>query len=384
MKDCSYEGWGASRALKLGFIGGGINSAIGYTHFNASRMDGHFVLEAGCFSRDQKVNADSAAAYGIDEQRLYSDWRLMLERESGNLDAVAILTPIPDHLESVCAALKQGLPVICEKPLGLSSEECERIEQVVAEEAGYLAMTLNYSGYPMVRQLREMVKEGRLGTLQQIVIEMPQESFLRKGANPQDWRRRDYSVPTVSLDLGVHVHHLVDFITSGMKPKRVSADHSSFGFFEGLVDNVFCIAEYEEKLKVQSWWGKTALGHRNGLRLRVYGSEASAEWYQINPEFLQWADNDGHYYTLDRSSGEATLAQQPRYNRFKAGHPSGFVEAFANLYCDIAQEIFSRASGSSTQTSTGFVAHACEGGAALRFLECISKSAASLAWVSCE
>lgn len=369
----------SSQPLRLGFVGGGVNSAIGYTHFNASRMDGHFILESGCFSRHEAINRQSATAYGVSPARTHADWHTLLEAEKGTLDAVAVLTPIPNHLETVCEALRLGYPVICEKPLGLSSKECQQIHDAIEQCEGYLAVTLNYSGYPMVRQLREMIREGRLGELQQVVIEMPQESFLRQGANPQEWRRRDYDVPTVSLDLGVHVHHLISFITSGLKPVRVSADHSSFGLFEGLIDNVYCIAEYEKRLKVQAWWGKTALGHRNGLRLRVYGSKASAEWYQMDPEFLQWADNDGHYYALDRSSGEATLAQTGRYNRFKAGHPSGFVEAFANLYADIASELREGRGGQSVSEENVFGAD--QAAEALHFLESVHRSADEHRWL---
>ena len=130
----------------------------------------------------------------------------------------------------------------------------------------------------MVRELQRMIREGRLGKIQQIQIEMPQECFLRLGANPQDWRRVDYAVPTVSLDLGVHVHHLVDFLTGGYKPQRLVGDQSSYGQFGGLIDNVYCLAHYERDIRVNAWWGKTALGLRNGLQIRVFGDSASAEW----------------------------------------------------------------------------------------------------------
>ena len=368
-------------ALRLGFIGGGVNSAIGYTHFNASRMDGHFLLQAGCFSRDADLNAASANAYGVDKSRAYKDWRTMLAHERGNLDAVAILTPIPQHLDMACVALSHGFPVICEKPLALSSEECGKIQTTLAEQNGYLAVTLNYSGYPMVRQLRDMIREGRLGNLQQILVEMPQESFSRQGATPQEWRQIDYAVPTVSLDLGTHVHHLIHFLTSGLQPVRVCASHDSFGQFPALIDNVHCIAEYQKGVRVQAWWGKTALGSRNGLRVRVYGTKASADWYQMDPEFLRWADDDGHHYTIDRASGEAKLAQEPRYNRFKAGHPSGFIEAFANLYRDIYEEISSFTAEETPAQTSQFVTHTAQSAAALAFLEGITRAARTSKWV---
>jgi predicted dehydrogenase len=366
--------------LRVAFLGGAINSAIGYTHFNASRLDGHFRVEAGCFSRHDEQNKQSSNVYGVSPERSYLDWKALLKQEKGQVDALVILTPTPSHAEIAIAAVEAGYPVICEKALATSANECIQIENAVKANNGYLAVTYNYSGYPMVRELRRMISDGRFGSLQQIQIEMPQEGFLRVNANPQDWRRKDYAVPTVSLDLGVHVHHLVDFLSGGLKPISLVGEQASYGQLSGIVDNVYCLARYENDLRVQAWWGKTALGHRNGLRVRVYGEKASAEWYQMDPEVLRWADNDGHHYLLDRGSGEAKTAQEPRYNRFKAGHPSGFIEAFANLYADFAQEI--RGVGRAETIKNPYVygaEHAREG---MRVMEAISESAKRQSWVS--
>jgi len=275
-------------------------------------------------------------------------------------------------MEIVIAAIEAGYPVICEKALATSSAECLRLKDVVKSYQGHLAVTYNYSGYPMVRELRRMIREGHLGRLQQIHIEMPQEGFLRINACPQDWRRKDYAVPTVSLDLGVHVHHLVDFLSGGSKPLALVGDQASYGQLSGIIDNVYCMAHFENDLRVQAWWGKTALGYRNGLRIRVFGEQASAEWYQMDPEFLRWADNDGHYYLFDRGSSDAKTAQEPRYNRFKAGHPSGFIEALANLYVDIAEEI--RSLNLPNQTKSPYVYGIEQSLDGLVFIESISES----------
>lgn len=366
-------------SFKLGFIGGALNSAVGYTHFNASRMDGHFKVDAGCFSRNEDENQRSAIVYGVPRERTYSNWQTLLLEERGRIDAIVVLTPTPSHAEIVIEAIKFGYPVICEKALATSTEECLLIENAVNTHRGYLAVTFNYSGYPMVRQLRQMIIDGRFGSLQQIQIEMPQEGFLRINSTPQEWRRRDYIVPTVSLDLGVHVHHLIDFLSGGIKPIALVADQASFGRI-GVIDNIYCIARYEKDLRVQAWWGKTALGHRNGLRVRIYGEKGSAEWYQMDPEVLRWADNDGHHHLLDRGSGEAGIAQEHRYNRFKPGHPSGFIEAFANLYVDFAEEICSLAGGEKPSSSYVFGArHAADG---MMLMEAIGDSIKNQAWVS--
>lgn len=364
--------------LRLGFVGGAVNSAVGYTHFNASRIDGHFRVDCGCFSRRPQINEETAQTYGIAPERTHATWHALLDSEQADLDAVVVLTPTPDHKEMVIAALDAGYPVICEKALAVSSEECCSIGEAVARNRGFLAVTYNYSGYPMVRELRRMIADGSLGTLQQIHIEIPQEGFLRQAAAPQAWRLRDHAVPTVSLDLGVHVHHLVHFLTAGKAPLEVVGDQGTYGPFREIVDNVYCLAHYEDGLTVQSWFGKTALGNRNGLRIRVFGSLASAEWFQMQPEDLQFNQADGRRMLLDRGSGDADLARQLRYNRFKAGHPSGFIEAFANLYADIAGQLRQHRSGGMTRSAFVYGVEESEEG--LRFLEAIARSAQTRQW----
>lgn len=364
--------------LRLGFIGGALNSAVGYTHFNASRIDGHFRVDTGCFSRRPDINAETAHLYGIADARIHASWPALLENERDALEALVVLTPTPDHREIVIAALDAGFPVICEKALAVSSDECRAIGAAVTRNRGFLAVTYNYSGYPMVRELRRMITDGTLGAVQQIHLEIPQEGFSRQGAAPQAWRLKDYAVPTVSLDLGVHVHHLVHFLTGGKTPLEVMGDQGTYGHFSEIVDNVYCLAHYEDNIRVQSWYGKTALGNRNGLRIRVMGSLASAEWFQMQPEDLQLNQADGRRVLIDRGSDEADVARQLRYNRFKAGHPSGFIEAFANLYADIAGCLRQFKSGE--PASSAFVYGARESEEGLRFLEAISRSAQTRKW----
>lgn len=366
--------------LRLGFIGGSIHSAIGYTHFNSSRLDGHCRVDSGCFSRRASDNDQTAHTYGIAAERTHATWGELLDREREALDAIVVLTPTPDHCEMVIAALDAGYAVICEKALATSSAECRAIGEATSRNRGFLAVTYNYSGYPMVRELRSLIANGSLGRLHQIHIEMPQEGFLRQAAAPQAWRLKDYAVPTVSLDLGVHVHHLVHFLTQGKRPLEVVGEQSTYGKFEGIVDNVYCLARYEDDLRVQSWYGKTALGYRNGLRIRVFGSQASAEWFQMHPEDLRLSRADGSHMLLDRGSGDTAVAQQARYNRFKPGHPSGFIEAFANLYADIAGHLRHHRSGKSAPDDFVYGARQSEDG--LRFLELIARSASHRSWQS--
>jgi predicted dehydrogenase len=307
----------------------------------------------------------------------------MFENEKGKLDAVVVLTPTPSHTEIVLSALEQGYAVICEKALAASSKDGDLIAETAKKHKAFLAVTFNYSGYPMVREIKRFIDAGKLGTVQQVHVEMPQEGFLRLDAQghkpkPQPWRLQDYRIPTVSLDLGVHLHHLVYYLT-GEKPLQVVADQARFGWFPGIVDNVMCLARYSGDVRCQMWYGKTALGHRNGLRVRVYGDKASAEWYQMHPEEATFNFVDGARLLLDRAS-TVEVAHLDRYNRFKAGHPAGFLEAFANLYADIADCLRQHAEAGSYQSDCVFGAeHALEG---LRLFEAIVESATQNTWVS--
>ncbi len=328
--------------FKLAFIGGAINSAIGYTHYIASQMDHHFVLYAGCFSRDENSNKKTALTWGVDQEHLYSDWQELLKREAGNVDAVVILTPTPEHYKMIMLALDLGYAVISEKALAMTHQEGIAISHKIDEKKAFFAITHNYTGYPMLRELQGMITDGKLGKITHINIEMPQESFARLDANgkkpqPQNWRLKDGTIPGVSLDLGAHLQHMIYFLT-GENPVSLVADQSSFGCFKDIVDDVTCLAKYQSGMKTQMWYGKSSLGHRNGLRVRVYGTKGSAEWFQMQPEELLFHTINGERMIIDRASN-VTVSNQLRYNRFKSGHPAGFIEAFGNLYVDIAEKL---------------------------------------------
>ena len=325
------------RPFRLGFIGGALDSAVGYAHFSACRMDRCWSLESGFFSPQKALNERTAETYGVARTRLHHDFHSFLNKEKKNLDAVSILSPTPLHKSMVADCLRVGIPVICEKALAVSSRDILELESCRSKTRGFLAVIYNYSGYPMVREMRRLIRTGKLGKILHFQAEMPQEGYMRtdsQGRKPkvQSWRLRDGTVPTIHLDLGVHLHQLIRYLT-GMKPREVVADQGKFGWFR-VVDQVTSLTRYDQGAQGAVWFSKTALGHRNGLRLRIYGSKASAEWAQMNPEELLISHGDGKKEILDRGVG-LPLASKPRYNRFKAGHPAGFVEALSNLYSDI-------------------------------------------------
>jgi len=327
--------------LKLGFIGGGLDSAVGYVHYLAATMEDEWTVLAGCFAQNPEVNRETARSYGVPTERTYQDWQKMLENEKGRIDAIVVLTPTPMHCEIVTACLNSGYPVICEKALAATSKEVKQIIEARDSVKGFLAVTYNYTGYPMVRELKEIIRSGKLGRILHFQAEMPQEGFIRLGGNgkkpsPQTWRLHDGDVPTIYLDLAVHLHSLISYLT-GEHPIDVVSDQDSFGWCH-VIDNVMSLCRYTGGIHGQLWFSKASLGCRNGLRIRVFGTDGSAEWLQTNPEELQLASATGRRELLDRSD-DVKVAHLRRYNRFKVGHPSGFIEAFTNHYCDIAKSL---------------------------------------------
>lgn len=367
--------------IRLGFIGGGLNSAVGNTHRIAAQMDCRWKLEAGCFSTHPEVNIQTADRWGIDPGRRYNTWQDLLANEKGDLDAVCILTPTPIHANMVVEALNSGYFVVCEKAMAGSVKEAAAICRAVEEQNAFLAVTYNYTGYPMLRELRQMINDGKLGELKLIQIEMPQEGYIRLDKNgnppvPQAWRLSDGKIPTISLDLGVHLHNMTEFL-SGEKPLELVADQATYGHFDQVVDNVGCLARYTGNLRCQIWYSKMALGHRNGLRVRVYGDKGGAEWFQLQPEELMFNDVYGNRQIIDRAS-TVQIADQLRYNRFKSGHPAGFIEAFANHYYDIADSLLEFKQTGAYSSPWVFTAQQAKEG--LEMLEAMAISSKNNCW----
>ena len=332
------------KPIKVAMIGGGVNSAVGRVHEIAMRMDLEFNLSAGCFSRDPEFNQQSGQAYAVAPSRVYRHPEHMLNDPDLDVDAVVIATPIQSHAEYIHLALDRGLRVISDKPLVATLAECHQVVQRVKPDSTDVFCIFNYTGYPAVREMKRRIELGEIGQVFKVMAEMPQDSYMRlKNANKthaiQPWRLQDGLISCVSLDLFVHLHSLINYVT-GETPLRVNAwQRAISGVADGLVDEVDAFIEYTNALRVNAWYGKAALGQRNGLKLRVLGTHGSLEWFQEHPEQLRAADATGNTLIYDRISSSSSITSEARYNRFKAGHPAGFIEAFANYYTDIAQAI---------------------------------------------
>ncbi|MFN4326272.1 MAG: Gfo/Idh/MocA family protein [Azonexus sp.] len=330
--------------IRAAMVGGGVNSAVGRSHEIALRLDNAFELVAGCFSRNKLINERSAAAYRIAPDRVYESLHDLLVAERGRLDVVVIATPITAHASQICAVLDAGLIAICDKPLVATRAECDLLFSKVSPVSCRLFSIFNYTAYPAVREIKRRIALGEIGKVFKVMAEMPQDSFLRlKNANKVDaiqaWRLKDGDVPCVSLDLFAHIHSLMNFLT-GLRPLSVFAKSKAVsGVSDGLIDDVDALIDYENDVLLNAWYGKVALGYRNGLKIRVFGTDGSFEWVQEEPELIKFANEIGDRLVLDRISSTSLVTSEGRYNRFKAGHPAGFIEAFSNYYYDIATAI---------------------------------------------
>jgi predicted dehydrogenase len=350
------------KPIRIAMIGGGINSAIGRVHEIAMKMDNEFNLVAGCFSRNPMLNAQSAQQYNVPASHAFKNAEEMIQGLSKELDAVVIATPIDSHARYIHLALDHGLKVISDKPLLANLEQCETLLERVRPSNAEVFSIFNYTGYPAVREMKNRIESGDIGKVFKVMAEMPQDSYMRlrnqnKTHAIQSWRLVDQEISCVSLDLFVHLHSLVHFLCA-KKALVVNAWSRAISeVSNGLIDEVDAVVRYEDNLILNAWYGKAALGYRNGLRIRVFGTLGSLQWHQEKPEMIKAADPFGNQMLLDRISSESLITTQTRYNRFKAGHPSGFIEAFANYYTDIARAIHEKKLNPYT-LSTGV---ACEG-----------------------
>ena len=368
--------------LRLAFLGGGSNSAVGQAHFIASQMDRNFEVVGGLFNRQPEANKISGEHYSISPEMLFPSVGEMIARKN-EYDVIVVLTPTPNHFENLIPLVQANVSVICEKSVTSTLNQAIQTQALIEAQNSDFFVTFNYSGYPMVRLIREMVLRGELGELISIRVKMPQEGFLRQDRvtgrvnPPQLWRQTDGEIPTILLDLGVHVLHLASF-TTGMNPNGVFSRFGNHSSMRGVVDEVEILAEYENGMIGSFWVSKTALGEQNGLEIQIFGTSGSVGWRQIEPNKLVNANQHGEVREIRFGQG-FPLVDEPRYNRFKAGHPGGFIESFANLYADIKASITEPNSLSREMSFAPGISQAKKG---LEILEASVKSHITREWVS--
>ena len=335
--------------IRLGMVGGGEGAFIGAVHRLAARMDDHYVFLAGALAGSAERSLASGQVLGLDPDRIYADYQTMARAEASRQDgieAVAIVTPNHLHYPVAKAFIEAGIHVICDKPLTISSAEAKDLARLVEEKRTVFAITYNYSGYPMVRQARQMVAAGEVGDIRVVQVEYAQgwlTTDLEKSGHKQaDWRADPARAGAGGCigDIGTHAFHLACFVT-GLDLESLSADLTSFVPGRRLDDNAHVMLRFKGGAKGMLWASQVAPGNENNLGLRVYGDKGGIEWRQEDPNYL-WHTPLGAPKRLITRGSEDAGPGADRITRVPPGHPEGYLEGFANIYTEVARAIRAR------------------------------------------
>jgi predicted dehydrogenase len=337
------------RRLRLGMVGGGADSVIGRTHLIAARTDGFYDLVAGSLSIDPTVARSSARSELIAEDRIYADYREMAEEEANRkdgIDVVTVATPPQLHLAVAREFLTRGIHVICEKPFTKDLTEALELRTLAQKSGRLLCLTHCYTGYPMVRQARALIKEGRIGRVRLIEAEL---SAGDPGvvAEPEDpskrhWRFRKSSVGENAIlgEVGSHAFNIACFVT-GLKALRISSRMATLAANREVYDNAYLLLDFEEGVQGRIWASYVAAGNDQGLWFRIFGEKGSLRWHQEEPDAL-WLKPIGGPAIRYAPGYDSLSSESLKASRFRAGHPEGYALAFANLYSEFAKAVIAQ------------------------------------------
>ncbi|MFT6658480.1 Gfo/Idh/MocA family protein [Maritalea sp.] len=373
--------------LNWGIIGGGEGSQIGLAHRMCSALDDKFQFRAGAMDVDPVKACEYGTRLGLEPDRAYGSWQDMLAAEKireDRLDLVTIATPNSTHFEITKAFLENGFNVLCEKPMTMTLDEAKEIVALQAKTGQICAVNYGYSGYPMVRQMREMVRNGDLGAVRSFVAEFS-HGFHADAAdadNPRVRWRYDPKQAGVSAqfaDCGIHALHLASFVL-GQNPKKVSADFAACVPGRELEDDALVALRMDQGAVGRLWSSSIAIGRMHGLTLQVFGEKGGLRWAQEQPNQLYWNPINQSVQILER--GQAGLSDASiDASRLTIGHAEGAPVAFANIYKSIAKDIEARKLGLSLDQNELGYPTAFDGMVSMAAIDAAAKSAtAASAW----
>jgi predicted dehydrogenase len=380
-----------NRKLRMGMVGGGRGAFIGAVHRMAANLDGKIELVAGCFSSDPEKSKASGEDLFLDPSRVYTSYADMAAKEAAlpadqRIDFVSIVVRNDLHVAVAKTFLAAGINVICEKPMSFSLAEGREFAEIVKKSGKVFALTHNYTGYPMVKEARAIVKSGRLGRLLKIVAEYPQgyASSAFKEAAPSkiaNWRM-DPSISGVSNcigDIGSHAENLARYIT-GLEIEELAAELTTFIPGRHLDDDGNILVRYQNGVKGILYASQISSGDENNLNIRVYGTEGSIEWHQEHPNELivKFPDKPREVW---RRGNSYNGAEATAFTRLPFGHPEAFIEAFANIYLAAAEAISDEVQGKFPRPEGYDFPNVDDGLAGMAFIEAaVASSKNNAAW----
>ncbi len=369
--------------IRLGMVGGGNDAFIGGVHRIASRIDDRYELVAGALSSTPEKSRASGEALGI--ARIYDDYKQMAIREArrkDGIEAVSIVTPNHAHFAAAREFLKRGIHVICDKPLTSTLSDAKKLVKAAQASDALFVLTHNYTGYPMVRQARDMVARGDLGAIRVVQVEYPQDWLsVEQDFKQANWRTDpDQSGAGGSTgDIGTHAFNLACFVT-GLEVDSLSADLQAFVPGRRVDDNAHVMLRFAGGARGMLWSSQVAPGNENALRIRVYGEKGGLEWAQEDPNYL-WFTPFGEPKRLITRNGAGAGDAAARVSRIPPGHPEGYLEGFANIYSEAAEAIIAARSGDAPSADVLYPT-VMDGLRGVQFVSaCVKSSARDAAWV---
>ncbi len=371
-----------NRKLRMGMVGGGRGAFIGSTHRMAAQMDGLIELVCGAFSSDPKRSKLSGKDFFLPANRVYGSYKEMFEKENqlpegDRMDFVSIVTPNHLHYPVAMAALDAGFHVVCDKPMTMTVKEAKDLEKKVKQTKKLFCLTHNYTGYPMIKEARDMVKSGQIGKIRKVVAEYPQgwlAANIEKDGNKQaGWRTDPKQAGSTCCmgDIGSHAENLAEYVT-GLQIEELCAELTTFVPGRQLEDDGNVLVRFNNGARGIIWASQIATGEENQLNIRVYGEKGSLEWHQEEPNSLivRWLDKPKEIRRTGVGIGKISAGA----TRLPAGHPEGYLEAFAVLYKNFANALAALLDGKKVEESSCDYPQVSDGVRGMQFLEAVVRS----------
>ena len=379
------------RRIRYGMVGGGPGAFIGAVHRKAAALDGEIELVAGAFSSDPDKSRQQGEELLLDSSRVYSSYQEMAEQESllpdgERIDFVSIVTPNHVHFHVAKVFIEAGFHVVCDKPMTNTVEDAESLCKLVSKHGTVFALTHNYTGYPMVKQAREFVRNGELGEIRKVVVEYPQgwlATLLEaEGAKQAVWRTdpNQAGVSSCIGDIGSHAENLARYITE-LEIEEICADLTTFVSGRQLEDDGNLLVHYKGGARGILYASQISIGEENDINIRVYGTKASLKWRQENPNYLSVKYPDGPEQVYKR--GNDYLSEIAIHNsRIPFGHPEAFIEAFANIYVNASRTISAKIAGYDLGTFDSDFPTVQDGAIGVHFIHKAVESGKARAWIN--
>lgn len=371
------------RKIRMGMVGGGRGAFIGGVHRMAAALDGQIELVCGAFSSTPEKSKASGADLFLPEDRVYGSYAEMIEKEKQlpedvRMDFVSIVTPNHVHFGPAKMALENGFHVVCDKPLAFNMEQALELEKLVQDTGLIFALTHNYTGYPMVKQAKMMIKHGELGTIRKVVVEYPQGWLSTKvedtDSKQASWRTDPSRSGAAGAmgDIGTHAENLAEYIT-GLEISEMCADLSTFVEGRQLDDDGNVLLRFNNGAKGILHASQISAGEENDLNIRVYGTKGGFHWRQMEPNtlVLKWLDKP---VEVRRTGVGELYPESQAATRIPAGHPEGYLEAFANIYLNFAKCVQARLAGEKVDPIYEDFPTVSDGVRGMRFIEKLIES----------